>query len=1031
MKTPTQPRAAWLRTIGVVMRVSVLAWGLSLCLIGLATAADVAASVRKETHIPAEALGAALQTLAKDRNFQIVYVTEELADVRTEGAAGEFTAEEALKTLLKGTGFTYRYLDEKTVTVSRITAGVADTHGSNPAPSGVAPHDGDESSRKEAGKNSSQDFRVAQVDQTSPGPQTVGEENEKKPIQLEEVIVTGSRLKQTSAQGARQVKVYTREKIEQSGQTTIAGFLNGLPDASAAVTEGAAQTFLGGTTVRLHGLPLGTTLVLINGRRVETTGAQGFATSFFDLNSVPLAAVERIEVVSEGSSAIYGSDAIAGVVNILLKKDFDGLEANARYGSASDTHDSTASIAWGKRWNKGSLSLIGSYQTRSELEGFDRPLTGNQDYRRFGGPDSRSTTCSPANIYSVDGNPLPGAPPGSNATFAAVSPDAAGNPRQTGFMGTYGTLNRCSLDGYDSYLPATHRAGMFAYGAYNPVPSVQLFAELMYSDVHNLPEQFPPALFAVPGFAEFVVPASNPYNPFGVPVGVGGLFGGLGRVGAPIDTVFIRPLAGVRGTLRGGWEWEVAAWGSRDLSDLAPTNQLDFAATVTALNSTDPATALNPFVAGAWGSAQLLRTVANEQLIKFSGETKAASAFVRGPLFRLPSGPVEVVLGGEYDHDKLHDDYVNTPFFPPDTQTTFTRSSHAIFGEARIPLVANRTNAQAGERLALMLADRYDSYSDFGSKNTPQFGAEWRPLDSLLLRGTYGEAFRAPSLNQLYEPVSSFQQFVTDPLRNNEVVLVNSTFGGNPDLRPETGKSQTLGLVYSSRAIPNLQLAVTHWKVKEEGNIQALEPQVIVSNESAFPGYVVRAPGQNGQPGPIISVNGALLNYGTINLSGLSYQADYRYHAPFGELLPSLSVTQTYRYSAALQPGAPPTDRTSKAFDDSNFAPRWKGTAALGWKLRILTVNIAGRYVGRYQDYERTVDIGNFWLVDASCHFALGDTLGAGNPWLSGAHLDVGAINLFDKQPQFSNYFFGLVGYDPTQADLVGRVLYVQAGLKW
>src|SRR6202007_1519215 len=149
--------------------------------------------------------------------------------------------------------------------------------------------------------------------------------------QSEEIVVTGTRLELSKGEGPQEVQVYTEETIRRSGQTTVGDFLNTLPGVSLIVDPGSLQTAGFATSVRLHGLPLGTTLVLIDGRRMETTSAAAF-DDVFDLNNVPLAAIERIEVLPQGSSAIYGSDAIAGVVNIILKKDFEGFAGTAKYG---------------------------------------------------------------------------------------------------------------------------------------------------------------------------------------------------------------------------------------------------------------------------------------------------------------------------------------------------------------------------------------------------------------------------------------------------------------------------------------------------------------------------------------------------------------------------------------------------------------------------------------------------------------------------------------------------------------------------
>jgi len=261
--------------------------------------------------------------------------------------------------------------------------------------------------------------------------------------------------------------------------------------------------------------------VLLNGRRLETSGAQAFG-NFFDLNNIPLAAIDRIEVVADGSSAVYGSDAIAGVVNIILKKDFRGVEVNTRYSAAANLDESNSSLAWGTRWDQGSLTVIGSYQARGQLLVSQRALTASNDYTQFGGLDTNINDCNPGNVYSVDGvTPLPGL---GTATYAAVPAGFKGTPSVPEFAATAGTLNECTSSFGSTLIPQTHRAGVFAQADYALTPTLQLFTELMYSSVGEFKQDGFNALDGSPGSQAFMVSSSNPYNPFGTMVGVSGLF---------------------------------------------------------------------------------------------------------------------------------------------------------------------------------------------------------------------------------------------------------------------------------------------------------------------------------------------------------------------------------------------------------------------------------------------------------------------------------------------------------------------------
>jgi iron complex outermembrane receptor protein len=1009
------------------MRIALAATALCLSIVGLSVAQDAGASVRRATNIPAQSLGSALSKLATERGLALAYHSELVGDLKSAGAIGNLTTDEAFTKILSGTGLTYRYLDDKTVTI--VPVGSVTPQASTKAQ--VEGSGGTSSDAQEGKKGSSGPFRVAQVDQgQTSGPSSVeksDQASEKKPVSLEEIVVTGSRIPHAGKEGPQEVQVYSREQIEQSGQNTVANFLNVLPSVSVAIGENGLQTPGGITTVSLRGLPVGTTLVLLNGRRVETSGSGGFL-DIFDLNNIPLAAVERIEVLAEGSSAVYGSDAIAGVVNIVLKKSIAGLEATVDYGRADETDETHASLAMGEQWNRGSLSIIGSYETRTELTAIERSLTASNNYVASGGPNRNKAECSPGNIFSADGvTPLPGL---GNAIVAAVPAGFSGTPSIQEFAGTAGTLNECSLSAYGSLIPSTHRTGILVQGNTAVTPATELFTEVMYSHVQEYEYQGYQGLYGDRGYQQFTASASNPYNPFGTTVAVSDLFTQLPRQGQLLDTKFTRVLAGARGSFLDGWRWEVTARQSEDTSNIDlpeqefPTGDTNIQ---NALNSSDPATALNPFVAGSPGPLRLLQTFYADELIKTKGRGQAIEGFISGRMLPLPSGAVEIVMGTAYDRDLLFNDYVTGDGYGtlPNTQTTNTRRSYAVFGEARVPLWGKNTNSKSRERLAVTLAGRYDNYNDFGGKSTPQFGVEWRPWNTLLIRGTYSEAFKAPSLYSLYSAQITFQGAVTDP-QNGQSDVVNVLAGGNPKLRPLTGHTHTLGLVYSSESIPGLQVSITHWSISENNTIQSVDPQFIVNNESLFPERVVR-----NSSGVITSVDDTSVNFGSIDVAGFDYQFNYRYQTPFGELAPSASASQTYHYREAIVAGSPPIDATSIAQDSGAWAPRWKGTVALGWKLGAYGAHVDGRYVGRYQDYDSTREIGNSWLVDVNFTYSIGHALTPHNRWLKGSRIELGAVNLFNSLPQFSNYASGHAGYDPAQADIRGRFVYARVGAKF
>ena len=269
------------------------------------------------------------------------------------------------------------------------------------------------------------------------------------------------------------MRIITREQIEESGANRVVDVLNRLPEVSFSVSQSSFQAVDGVASVALRGLPLGSTLVLINGRRVQgVTGAQIQSTAIFNLNYIPLSAVDRIEVSPTGSSAIYGGDALAGVVNIIFKKEFSGLEGSARYGWASGTDRTDATLAYGWQTERASVTAILSFSNQSALNGGERLLTASDDKRPFGGADLRSTLSNPANIYSLNGQNLPGL----NSTFAGVPPGSSGiGLTPSDFAATAGVLNRQSRFNLLDIFPERQQYGLYLATSYQMTPSIEVF----------------------------------------------------------------------------------------------------------------------------------------------------------------------------------------------------------------------------------------------------------------------------------------------------------------------------------------------------------------------------------------------------------------------------------------------------------------------------------------------------------------------------------------------------------------------------
>lgn len=956
-----------------------IAFALCSGVAGILEAAPQASAA--SASIPSMPLKQALTEFAQREHLQLVYVSQIAKGVRTHGAPPGLSREATLQRLLGGTGLQFRFLNANTVTIFPTEA---------PIPPKESP---------------------ARPAQRPP----------EQPKQLETVTVTGSRLPAVATQGPQEIEVYTHTDIANSGQQTVADFLNNLPQASTVVSESGDITYAGAQTVRLRGLPVGSTLVLLNGRVVGGSSANQYHGNPFDLNFIPISAVERIEVVPEAASAVYGSDAIGGVVNIILRKKLDGGEFAITSGRPTEGgySDTTTSFAWGKNFSRGNITIIGSYQNRSELSAAERELTANQDYRRFGGPDNRSTACQPGNVYSSDGSNLPGL----SSSFAGIPNSMGGTLTPSDFGSTQGALNKCSPAATGNVLiPATHRGNMLVNGHFDLTDTTQAFFELMGSRIKQY------NYISAASVTQIPVPANNLYNPFGVPVLVDYRFASEGHRSNGVQTdYFSRVLGGLRGRWADRWDWEIAAWQTYDHAHGHET-VFGYGALFDALNSTDPAQSIDLFSSGAPASQDVLGRIEYESPTATYSKLQTVNAFVRGTLFDLPAGPVDVVFGGEYNHE------VQSAFLPGEgltTPVTYSRTIRSLFGETRVPLWGAREGAQASDRLALTLAGRYDRYSDFGSRFTPEEGLEFRPTDTLLLRVSYGKSFKAPDLTNVYSPervIGPFD-FGPDPLRGGQSTSALYKTGGNPDIRPQTGNSRTLGLVWSSKAIPNLQVSLTNFRVTQSDRIEAPNPYYALDT---FPAnLVVRAQPTpddiaKGYAGKILLLDSRYVNFGGLLVKGYDLDISYKFDTAIGTFSPSLSATEYYKYEAA---GLGAVQDVLGYANSDTFAPRWKGTLALDWTAGAWSARIAGRYLSSYLDYDQARTLGDFWLFDASTRYGFGKAFGRGNPVLSNAYVGLAVVNVFDRRAQYSNYFGE--GYDPREGDVRGRFISLTLGTHW
>lgn len=358
------------------MRVAVSAAAVCLSIVGLSVAQDVSAAIRMRTEIPAQDLGSALQMLAQSRDLQVLYFSELVKDVRTGGASGELTVEEALTQLLSGTGLTFRFVDDRAITILPVTT-------SQPPASPPEARHGSFWSRLRLAQSGTS----ASQGNAGDAPSVVNASTDSAPAretQVEEIVVTGTHIRQVE-KPTSPVFTYDRAAIDRTGYTNVQDFIQSLPQnfTGGALASNEAGLVGGAvsanneaaTSVNLRGLGEGSTLVLLNGRRL----APSMFGAFVDISLIPLASIERIDVLTDGASAVYGSDAVAGVVNFILRKDYAGAQTSVRYGTVTsgDLTQTTISQAYGTNWGSGGVMASLQYNHQEELPSSQRSFTAD------------------------------------------------------------------------------------------------------------------------------------------------------------------------------------------------------------------------------------------------------------------------------------------------------------------------------------------------------------------------------------------------------------------------------------------------------------------------------------------------------------------------------------------------------------------------------------------------------------------------------------------------------------------------------
>ncbi|MFB0610711.1 TonB-dependent receptor plug domain-containing protein [Aurantiacibacter poecillastricola] len=854
------------------------------------------------------------------------------------------------------------------------------------------------------------------------------------------IIVTGSRVSTGGAPVGATATVLGREAIEESGSVTIDRVIRELPQVfDLGVSEnsrgqaGGSGNITYGNSVNLRGIGPYATLVLIDGHRVVNNSRST------DPSVLPTLGVERIDVVANGASAIYGSDAVAGVVNIIPRRSLDGVEAFGRYGIADDGafDEWSAGAALGFQFDRGQIMVAYEHVERSNLSGDDRDFFVS-DQRDFGGADYRVTRCAPGTLLA------------NGTTYALPNLYTQANAGAI----TAGTTNLCdNLIGQDLF-PEQKYDSVNSTGNFEVTDWLEVFYDGFYSkrDFTRLSAR-PSTRLTVPETNAFFV---RPPGFTGTSYQIDYSFADdvdLTQSEGSAESWQISP--GLRIQLPYEWEFEgLVAYGeTHDFS--GSYDGVNNAALNAALASSDPSTAFDPYGGGRTSQAVLDNIFNQIFLAPTDGELTFYEAGASGPLVDLPGGEVRLAVGYErqdftVDLGVARGDPSNEIRF-----RTFDRTVDSFYAEMLVPLFGGG-NARPGlEELEVVAAIRHDSYSDAGDTTNPQFGVNWMPTDRLTLRGTYGTSFRAPTIPEIYGNSNNlFVQNYQNPAGGAPVVGV-ALSGPNLDLGPETSTTWSVGADWEP--VDDLLLSITYLDVAYDNQVSAnlsnLSNLTILGQEDQFVGTGVVLRGQDARdqiqslidsgvnvlgafPGGSLSnidvfVDGRSRNLGKSITRGIDFNLAYRLDLGPDDLL-RLGASGTYLtdYEVAVAPEAELIDQLNIIFQPLRF----KGRLFANWDHGPFSTRVLATHVGGYSNNLITPneDVDSYTPIDLTFTWRVRDSFD--DPDAVDLELTAEVRNLFDEDPPYVNLApsgNGSGGYDATAASPIGRLFAVGARVRF
>jgi iron complex outermembrane receptor protein len=974
---------------------------------------------------------------------------------------GSYEPLEALKALLAGTGLTFSLINQHTVAIvpvpveARAQTRLDDTHSAatSAQSEGSSSAAAAETTQPTANVGRSRPrsgllgrlmslFAVCGVGgtvcaQESPTPPPAANEES----ELQEVVVTGTSIRGVAPTGSELVTV-SRADLDATAATTSTELLRSLPQLnnfnSTLQNTGSNQANYVDQPA-IHGIGVGNggaglTLVLFDGHRLPGAGINQTAP---DAAVIPTSAIERVEVMADGGSSIYGSDAVAGVINFVARRNFNGAETNFRTGWADGYRTDNFSQLLGKTWDTGSILFDYEYSANSALNGTSRPyVINNQSI--YGGPDTRSTVCTPANVSA------------GTANFA-LSADGTITP---------GATNHCEVNRGNDLFPRQWR-NQFYLAFRQQIGDVgEFYANTLYSG-RGIEDQVS-GNGITSGNLSVTVPSTSPYY-----VALPGVAPGtdqtvtydpnsdFGSFTNRIHTQTSSSVVGVDLHLPRQWNAHVELnYGAEhDRVDERGINQA-LALSAAAAGTFNPygiGPATNPNVLAAIGNFNTNYTV--RQLLK-DEQLK-----LDGPLFDLPGGTVKAAVGFDARQEEFDGSTVAAPLdaglapYVSDGK----RNSTSGFIELFVPLVSDANKFVGVDSLSVSLAGRYDHYSDVGGTTNPKVGVDWTPVSGVKVRGSAGRSFHAPSLADA--PTAIDTRAIRFPCTSGAFVgcdgaaasAYTAILAGGNRLRPETARTYNFGIDLLPAQFAGFKASATLFRVDYQNVITFPTFAPVTDPSAAYDRYRTTRPAGLGDAEWLAIVQPLLAgfrhdgllypdvstlptavydlrrqNFANELINGLDYDIGYKFDLPQGSMNVDVAGTQFMTFYQKI-PGVSQT----VPLLDTDYAVRTKVRGQLGYTFHEYAASVFLNYTGKYRNQSVTPyqQVASFVTTDAHLAWSLPEESGL----LSNVQLTVDANNLFDKRPPifFTSGNNGIVGFDPVAASPIGRLISVGIHKVW